>query len=567
MKRRRRRRLLRAAIVLLLLAAAVWFAVPALLESSWGRRRIEAALGGSLAEPVRIERLDFGWTRGFVVEGLSAGDGALTVERIDATPDLLSLLTDEPDVGEVEARGVEVLVVREEDGTVTVPALARRKSRRRPGGRSSGPRESRDPVRLHGDVRVAPLVVRLADGTGEARGRVVLEPAVELRGGEVRIEATGEGRGIVWGDFAPATVRLAFLARVGLGRRRVEVERAWAETARAGFRAKGAVDASADPPLVDLEVEGSCDLSRVPASVLPDGVRLSGAGEGHARLEGTFDPADPLSGLTAGGGFRFGHARAEGYHLEKGSVRFALRGRRLEIEEGAARLNGGPVEFRGVADLAEGPPALDLDLSGSDVGLAATMEPEVRYLAPIFGRAAEISGRLGLTGEVSLRGRSRSEILESLTGTVGIEVADGRVAGSPAATALLRWLDRDPALPFAKLSGRLRFGGGEVVTEDLVLTAGKYDIRFRGRTTMGGEIDYRIGVRAPEGSRTARRFRVVADDEGWLPLGLAGTLSAPRLTPPDVREAAENALQELLRRALDRDDGGGKKGKKDDRGK
>jgi hypothetical protein len=128
---RRRRRLLKVLAVFLLVLVGLLGALPWLASGATGRdyllRRVNAALAGTL----QATDLELGWTGGQLLGGVElhdpAGRRVLRIEELRTEAGLLSLLTGDLDLGRVVLEGLELDVVRDEDGRINVSeALAKK---------------------------------------------------------------------------------------------------------------------------------------------------------------------------------------------------------------------------------------------------------------------------------------------------------------------------------------------------------------------------------------------------------------------------------------------------------
>jgi len=121
---RRRRRLLKALAVLLLIVAVLAGALPWIASGDTGRdyllRRVNAALAGTL----QATDLELGWGGGQVLGGVElhdpAGRRVLRFEQLRTDAGLLSLLAGDYDLGRVVLEGLDLELVRDEEGRLNL---------------------------------------------------------------------------------------------------------------------------------------------------------------------------------------------------------------------------------------------------------------------------------------------------------------------------------------------------------------------------------------------------------------------------------------------------------------
>jgi len=121
---RRRRRLLKVSAVLLVALAGLAGALPWIASGASGRdyllRRVNAALAGTL----HASDLELAWTGDQVLGGVELrdpqGQRVLRFDRLRTDAGLLSLLADDLDLGHVVLTGLELDLVRDEDGKLNL---------------------------------------------------------------------------------------------------------------------------------------------------------------------------------------------------------------------------------------------------------------------------------------------------------------------------------------------------------------------------------------------------------------------------------------------------------------
>jgi len=173
----------------------------------------------------------------------------------------------------------------------------------------------------------------------------------------------------------------------------------------------------------------------------------------------------------------------------------------------------------------------------------------------MFAMASELSGRATVSGNVTTRGFSPDEILRALDADVNIRIDDGKVSGSPMLRSLLGMLRRESgvAFEFDDVHAVLRIAEGKLVTEDLRFASRDIDIRFRGVTgLLDQSIRYGVRVKLPGQEKNLPPLLRALDPDGYIPLRLGGTLTAPSLLPPDPKDVGGNIIEGLLKDLLDK---------------
>lgn len=234
---------------------------------------------------------------------------------------------------------------------------------------------------------------------------------------------------------------------------------------------------------------------------------------------------------------------------------------RLDLE-GRCRLNGGPVRFKGHADLAKQPAPFKLEELTADGCRLTVNMAHLGLLLPVLGqRPQEASGTLRLQLEdLSGEGFTLEELSRTLKARGTVEVRGGTVLSGPLAAifqAVAGLLKEDSpavdgdggtALEVRLMRSSFRIAGGAVRSDDIRVEGPGMDLRLAGSTSLDGALDYQVrlhGLGRMLGKTEAVQ-RVLGED-GTLPLRLTGSLGDPEVTVD---------LEDTLRRALRRELGG-----------
>jgi hypothetical protein len=179
-------------------------------------------------------------------------------------------------------------------------------------------------------------------------------------------------------------------------------------------------------------------------------------------------------------------------------------------------------------------------------------------IVPPAGQRGELSGRLSIEGEGTMRGREPDALAASLDARGRLTLEEGVIGGSPLATRILELLGQPPSIEVRSLEARFRIADGAVEIERAELRGSRIDLSLSGKTTLDGRLDLRATARAKEGGdagdareRIGRRLAGAVE----LQLAIGGTLAAPsvaaegtglRVDPEGILEkAAEEARKRL----------------------
>jgi AsmA-like C-terminal region len=407
-------------------------------------------------------------------------------------------------------------------------------------------------AKLMSDLARIPAGLLPAGFAGRGVVRMNLDLADPTRG---RVAVTGKGLVLTGVPGIPGTVREDQLVS--------EAILLWPQGAKLPRLGDGRIEVPAGTVVWTgiLDLAGSSELTadaalklpgfvRDHAGLFPEGLAASGLANAKFSVKGDLSKSPVLDGLRGRAQVDLTRAAWPGYEVTAGTFALTLDQKRVRITKGEALLNGGPATIGGGADLGAEPIRLEFTVDTRDVKLTRTMEPDAKYLVPLFGNATQLSGLLDLKTDLRTSGADKDALLKGLTGTASLKVNDGLIRGSPILSAILAWLGEPQDLKFTNLGGNLRFESGRVGTDDLILSAANVTIRLRGFTGFDGSLDYKIGVKLPASSDRARRFQAVLGGDGFIPIGLGGTFTAPKLKPPDIEDMAGSALEGLLKKKL-----------------
>lgn len=132
-------------------------------------------------------------------------------------------------------------------------------------------------------------------------------------------------------------------------------------------------------------------------------------------------PIDTLKPLRAQGSFAIGAIKTAGMQLTKLSAAVDIKGGVARFAPLQAQLYGGQYSGNISLDMRQGPPRLSMTGSLGGIDIAALMKD--------FADSERLSGRGTLTTKLTAAGRNGDQLLETLRGSITIDLADGAVRG------------------------------------------------------------------------------------------------------------------------------------------
>ncbi|MGD9386734.1 MAG: AsmA family protein [Gammaproteobacteria bacterium] len=263
---------------------------------------------------------------------------------------------------------------------------------------------------------------------------------------------------------------------------------------------------------------------------------------------------DWLRSVSLDLGLEAGSLRVSGLGLSSVSARVVADGGRLVIEPLVAGLYGGEARGRAELDARRSPATFRLQQSLGGL----QMQPFVADLAD-FQRLAGVAA---LEADLTASAATSADLLRGLNGTVGFDLADGKVQGVnlwfeiQRAYALAKGRPvpekTSPDTDFRRLQGTAIIREGRLVNEDLSGGLPMLAVAGRGALDLAaGTLDYRLTatvLREAVDPATGERSELAGTR---IPLRLSGELDSPRVSV-DVEELLkEQAVEELKERALD----------------
>lgn len=510
-----RRLLILLAALVVALAGALLFVRQSLLQDEL-REAVEARLSRTLGQPVSIGSLGFSVTPRVAVTGRDVVIGsqavtapALGVGSIRILPQLRPLFSGDVVIDDVELTGLEVAVLRDDEGRWHLPA-----------------------------AMPAP--------TGESDGGLVVE-RVSVADARVRIFERGTA-----GDV---TERGAIDALHAALTSDADVVRLSSIRGRIGS-ASVLGEARVSPDAVDLELSAEAisddDLPAFLGLIgaeRPDVLRLAAP----ATLAATLRMDRASAALSGTGTIRAPEVVVDPLRLQQLESPFTLEGSRLSFAPARFTLYDGAHEGTLRVDLARTPAAWTMDgrLTGLNAGA---------FLNTLNGSDQRLDGTASM--DAALAGSIGEPLTQTVRGRARIDVADGVIRDFPLLAAINKVVrvagQAGPDTRFERLSATLDVASGAATTDDLVLELDQLRVEAAGRIGADRSVDLR-GVAILSRQRAAdavARVRELArlrnaDGEMALPLTITGTLDDPSFGI-DVAAALKRGLADELRRRLRR---------------
>jgi AsmA-like C-terminal region len=281
---------------------------------------------------------------------------------------------------------------------------------------------------------------------------------------------------------------------------------------------------------------------------------VEGQGQGRLELDADLPLGKEADGATAQGSLlaTMDSLTLEGFTLTQLDLKGNLVDGLGSLEKGDALLNGGPAKLKLNLDLRPEEPLVDFGINAQNVKVVKRMQPSIARVIPIFaGVGAEVETSLNINLDVNGRGSAMDSILQTLTGGGDFSAAAGSVRGGPVITALMGALGAPGRIDFNTLTTKIQVKDGAVIQDGLNIDGSVVDLRLSGRTFFDGRLDYALGVKPEPGKvKEWDRFAPLVAGDGFLPLGLIGTVASPSAKLPDPGKLLEGAAKNALGGAL-----------------
>lgn len=310
---------------------------------------------------------------------------------------------------------------------------------------------------------------------------------------------------------------------------------------------KRSVDGKAD---LDLDLGG---LTRARPELMPLPGMVVGRVKGTAKVRGPLATPFDGKGLLGTALLSLDSVTNEAFEVRDASLDLVLQGGTLAARSIAGTVNGGGVKGTAALGLAGDAPVHFLQLAAEGVEVDRSMAWLLKQVVPIFAVAESgvVSGRLKLDLRLDGKGPDWTAVKPNLAGKGLLEVSGGGVTGSGILVEVLELLGGARGMEFATVATEFAVRDQRVWNERLTVNGKEHAMVLKGSTTFDGRLDYSVGAKYLKmGPKRAERIRPLLDEEGNLPFGLGGTLSKPKVKPPDMKKVLGNVAEDLLKKKL-----------------
>ena len=265
------------------------------------------------------------------------------------------------------------------------------------------------------------------------------------------------------------------------------------------------------------------------------------------------DPVAALRALNLQGRLRINQLRFRGLTFGDFDGRFTSQDGQFRLEEQVGRFYAGKLRGQVKIDATQAQPLVTLNQQAEAVNVGDLL------------RDLKGEGRLTGTGNIAVdlssRGWSQEEFIQSLSGQASLKVAKGQLRGFDLERAIQRAeasirgaagppkADGPEQTEFNDLRATARIERGIIATQDLQANSGYFQAKGQGRIDLPQEeLDFDIEARVVN----APADRAIKELEGIpIPIHVSGSLQFPewRLDPaPVVKEVARRRLEQELDR-------------------
>ena len=310
---------------------------------------------------------------------------------------------------------------------------------------------------------------------------------------------------------------------------------------------KRAVDGSAT---LDFDASG---LTRAHPGLLPLSPMEVGRVKGTVKVKGPLPEPFSLAGLAGTALLSLDSVSTEAFVLENGSVDAILQGGVLRARSIAGTVNGGTVKGQALLVLAGEGPDHFVEVHAEGVQVDRAMGWLLKQVVPIFAVAESgaVSGKLRLDLRLDGKGADWEAVKPDLHGKGSLEIAEGGVSGSGMVVDLLELLGGAKSLEFRTITTEFSVHDGRVWNDRLAVGGKEHDMVLKGSTTFDGKLDYAVGAKFLKMKEKRReRLKPLMDGNGDLPFKLAGSLSRPKVRPPDLEKVLGNLAEDVLKKKL-----------------
>jgi hypothetical protein len=307
---------------------------------------------------------------------------------------------------------------------------------------------------------------------------------------------------------------------------------------------------------MELALDGTLQLkpfSDTWLALFASGVKAAGAGVVKVNLSAPAGETPFMERVKGTASGRMDQVQSSIFDLRQVVANVSIGDRRLQITKGTATLNGGPVDLGGHVEFVDPEPVWKMTVKAADVAVKQEMRPEIARIIPLFaGVGLSLETKAGADITLSGRGFDGTRVRSSLTGGGPLSLSPGFVAGGPILGGLSSLVGIPGRLDFDAVATRFQVKDGRVAQDGLLLTSSVVDIRMSGVTALDGALDWKLGVRVKQGDVGDKwtRWASVLGGDGFLPIGLGGTLDSPSLQPPKPEELLRGGLEGAIKKGI-----------------
>jgi hypothetical protein len=245
--------------------------------------------------------------------------------------------------------------------------------------------------------------------------------------------------------------------------------------------------------------------------------------------------------------------RTEPLTLADAAVDAGLKDGVVDLRSITGTVTGGSVTAKGRVGIAGDAPRHTLEARAAGVRIDPAMAFLLRRVVPLFavGEAGGVSGVLEASLALEAEGAGWEAAKPTLRGKGTLKVAEGTIGGSGILGEIGELLGGGKSFGFSTVETAFEVRDRAVWNDRLLVDGTEQALVLRGSTGFDGRLDYRIGAKALRiGKKRLERLRPLLDADGNLPFTLGGTLSKPRVKPPDLRKVAGDLVEDALKKRL-----------------
>jgi AsmA protein len=262
-------------------------------------------------------------------------------------------------------------------------------------------------------------------------------------------------------------------------------------------------------------------------------------------------PVDFLKPLRAKGSFNVGQIKLGGAHLTELTAGIDIANAQARFAPLGAKLYGGTYRGDIRIDMRPAVPRLTMDEHMAGIDIAALMKE--------YADSERLSGRGNLDVKLAASGRSGDALLQTLTGTLGLNLQDGAVEGIDVWYAITQAqsLIQKRQLAAGTNTKRTAFDtfrataevvNGVATTKDLNIASQLLQITGAGSTNLVAQsLDYTITTTVLKTPPDADAG-IAQLERARIPVKITGTFVDPKIRPDLAGMAKERVKQEVEKR-------------------